>query len=87
SSKQTTNLASINTSDLRSFPVLLPPMNEQMEIATIASSFDARVTAEKASLVRLVEMRAALVQELLSGRVRLPESIIERHRDKAGQAA
>lgn len=62
-------------------------MNEQMEIATIASSFDARVTAEKASLVRLVEMRAALVQELLSGRVRLPESIIERHRDKAGQAA
>ncbi|MGT2441230.1 restriction endonuclease subunit S [Ensifer adhaerens] len=87
SSKQTTNLASINTSDLRSFPVLLPPMSEQLEIAAIARSFDARATAEKASLALLVKMRAALVQELLSGRVRLPESIIAQHRDKAGHAA
>lgn len=87
SSKQTTNLASINTSDLRSFPVLLPPMNEQLEIAALARSFDARATAEKASLALLVEMRSALAQELLSGRIRLPESIIERHREKAGQAA
>jgi type I restriction enzyme S subunit len=87
SSKQTTNLASINTSDLRSFPVPLPPMNEQIEIAAVASGFDARAAAEKASLALLVEMRSALSQELLSGRIRLPDSIIARHRDKAGHAA
>jgi type I restriction enzyme S subunit len=87
SSKQTTNLASINTSDLRSFPVLLPAMNEQLEIAAISKSFDARAAAEKATLALLVQMRAALVQELLSGRVRLPDNIIARRVDKAGQAA
>ncbi|WP_439514850.1 restriction endonuclease subunit S [Oceanibaculum nanhaiense] len=87
SSKQTTNLASINTSDLRSFPVLLPPMDEQLKIAAIAKTFDQRATAERASLALLVEMRTALSQELLSGRLRLPDSIIARHRGKAGQAA
>ncbi|WP_084462672.1 restriction endonuclease subunit S [Oceanibaculum pacificum] len=87
SSKQTTNLASINTSDLRSFPVLLPPMDEQLKIAAIAKTFDQRATAERASLALLEEMRSALAQELLSGRVRLPDSIIARHRGKAGQEA
>ncbi|MHA6689438.1 restriction endonuclease subunit S [Devosia sp. A449] len=87
SSKQTTNLASINTSDLRSFPVILPPMNEQLEIAALAKSFDARIAAEKEALDLLKKTRNALAQELLSGRVRVPENIIARHRDKAGQAA
>ncbi|MEQ8252030.1 MAG: restriction endonuclease subunit S [Oceanibaculum nanhaiense] len=85
SSKQTTNLASINTSDLRSFPVLLPPMDEQLKIAAIAKTFDQRATAERASLALLVEMRTALSQELLSGRLRLPDSIIARHRGTAGK--
>jgi type I restriction enzyme, S subunit len=87
SSKQTTNLASINTSDLRTFPVLLPTMSEQMEIAAIAKTFDVRTTAEKEALATLVQNRNALAQELLSGRLRLPESIITQHLDKAGQAA
>lgn len=87
SSKQTTNLASINTSDLRSFPVLLPEVNEQIEIAAIAKTFDERIAAEKASLAFVNQSRTALAQELLSGRIRLPESLIARHRGKAGQAA
>lgn len=87
SSKQTTNLASINTSDLRSFPVLLPEVNEQIEIAAIAKTFDERIAAEKASLAFVNQSRTALAQELLSGRIRLPDSLILRHRGKAGQAA
>ncbi|WP_346433282.1 restriction endonuclease subunit S [Oceaniradius stylonematis] len=87
SSKQTTNLASINTSDLRSFPVLLPEVNEQIEIAAIAKTFDERIAAEKASLAFVNQSRTALAQELLSGRIRLPDSLISRHRGKTGQAA
>jgi type I restriction enzyme S subunit len=87
SSKQTTNLASINTSDLRSFPVLLPSMEEQLEIAAIAQSFDERGATERRVLGELKQARAALAQELLSGRLRLPASIIARHQSKAGRAA
>jgi type I restriction enzyme S subunit len=87
SSKQTTNLASINTSDLRSFPVLLPPMEEQLKIAAIAKSFDERGAAEKLVLSELKQAHAAFTQELLSGRLRLPKSIIARFSDKPGQAA
>jgi len=39
-SKQSTNLASINSSQLKCFPVLLPPMNEQKEIVDIISTWD-----------------------------------------------
>ena len=43
--------------------------------------------SERKKLWSLGETRSALAQELLSGRLRLPETIIARHRDKPGQAA
>jgi type I restriction enzyme S subunit len=67
--------------------VLKPPLPEQIKIADIGDSFDVRIAAERAELTRLIECRAALAQELLSGRVRLPEAMIARHRDKPGKAA
>jgi type I restriction enzyme S subunit len=38
-------------------------------------------------LAALLQNRAALAQELLSGRLRLPDSMIARHRDQPGKAA
>jgi type I restriction enzyme S subunit len=87
SSKQTTNLASINTSDLRSFPVLLPPMGEQLEIVAIARSFDERSAHERLVLSKIKRMHSAFAQELLSGRLRLPKSMIARFSGKPGRAA
>jgi type I restriction enzyme S subunit len=87
SSKQTTNLASINTSDLRLFPIVLPPVVEQLRIAAIARSFDDRIAKEKKALFELEKTRAAFAQELLSGRIRLPESLIARYGGKRCRAA
>lgn len=39
-SKQSTNLASINSSQLKKFPVLLPPLPEQKAIADLLSTWD-----------------------------------------------
>ena len=67
--------------------ILLPPTTEQQKIADVGEAFDMRFAKERETRKVLVENRDALAQELLSGRIRLPESIILRHRDKAGQAA
>jgi type I restriction enzyme S subunit len=40
SSKQSTNLASINSTQLKQFPVLLPPLAEQRKIAKILRTWD-----------------------------------------------
>jgi len=67
--------------------ILLPPTTEQQRIADVGEAFDMRIAQERETRKVLVGNRDALAQELLSGRIRLPESIIVRHRDKAGQAA
>ena len=67
--------------------ILQPPKIEQRKIAEIGEAFDRCIAGEQGALAVLVHNRAALAQELLSGRLRLPESIIVRHRDEAEQAA
>jgi type I restriction enzyme, S subunit len=67
--------------------ILLPPVPEQKKIGEIGAAFDRRIEHEQAVLVEMRQSRAALAQELLSGRLRLPETMIARHRDKPEQAA
>lgn len=67
-SKQSTNLASINSSQLKAFPVLLPPLPEQKAIADLLSTWDEAI--EKAE--RLIQAKEASlkgqVQRLISQR-------------------
>ena len=72
---------------LRSCKCLLPPTEEQEKIADIGASFDRRLERERDALAILIETRAALAQELLSGRLRLPESIVARYRAVPAAAA
>ncbi|MCC4602568.1 restriction endonuclease subunit S [Xanthomonas campestris] len=66
--KRSTNLASINSSQLKAFPVLLPPVPEQDRIAHILSTWDqAIVTAEKL-LENSQHQKSALMYELFSRR-------------------
>ena len=67
--------------------ILLPSTTEQQKIADVGEAFDMRIAKERETRKVLTGNRDALAQELLSGRIRLPESIIARHREKAGQAA
>ena len=73
SSKQTTNLASINSYQLKAFPFPLPTVPEQEEIVSILNTVDARLTQEEQSLASLQELKNALMQELLSGALRVPQ--------------
>ncbi|AKO29872.1 MULTISPECIES: restriction endonuclease subunit S [Brucella] len=72
---------------LNEFPVPVVTRDEQIRLVTLAESSQERLRSERDNLSALRSVRDALAQELLSGRIRLPESIIARHRDKAGQAA
>ncbi|WP_024336757.1 restriction endonuclease subunit S [Desulfotignum balticum] len=67
-SKQSTNLASINSSQLKAFPVLLPPLSEQKAIATLLSTWDEAIDKTE----RLIQAKEASlkgqVQKLISQR-------------------
>jgi type I restriction enzyme, S subunit len=67
--------------------ILLPSMSEQQKIAEVGEAFDLRISNERTARDTLARNRDALAQELLSGRLRLPDSMIARHADNPGQAA
>lgn len=80
-------LPDIYMGTFKALQILLPPLAEQKKIGEVGVAFDRRIEEERGTLVALNKNRAALAQELLSGRIRLPDSVIARHRDKAEQAA
>ncbi|CAI9122233.1 restriction endonuclease subunit S [Brytella acorum] len=80
-------LPDIYMGTFKALQILLPPLAEQKKIGEVGVAFDLRIEEERSTLTALSENRKALAQELLSGRVRLPDSMIAHHRDKAGQAA
>jgi type I restriction enzyme S subunit len=70
--KQSTNLASINSSQLKQFPIALPPLPEQRRIATILSTWDRAIDALEFLIAAKFRRKQALMQKLLSGKKRLP---------------
>lgn len=70
--KRTTNLASINSSQLRAFPVpVVPPFTQAALIEEVAA-IDAMIDLEELQLGTLLRLRAEVSSDLLSGRVRVP---------------
>ena len=70
-SKQTTNLASINSTQLKAFEITCPSVAEQLAIAERLSSFDNKVSVEQATLEKLRRQKSGLMDDLLTGRVRV----------------
>lgn len=64
--KQTTNLASINSTQLKGFPVLLPPLPEQRKIAAILSVVGEVIEKTEAVVESLQALKKAMMQELLT---------------------
>jgi type I restriction enzyme S subunit len=77
----------INSKTLLRFEVSVPPKPEQDQFAELYEAIEARLEAERRKLETLLRARTALSQELLSGRLRLPDSMIARYGDNPGQAA
>jgi type I restriction enzyme S subunit len=66
-SKRTTNLASINSTQLKAFPVLLPPIQEQQRIAGIVDAANAKIGVLESKLTHYQCVKRGLMQKLLTG--------------------
>ena len=66
-SKQSTNLASINSTQLKKFPVLRPTLDQQREVLQVVGAIDGLLEVDRAELAKLRLLKKGLAQELLSG--------------------
>ncbi|MGL5758456.1 restriction endonuclease subunit S [Plesiomonas sp.] len=71
-SKQSTNLASINSTQLKAFPVAKPALEEQEEIESRLQSVDGLLRSSKDELHKLNAQKSGLMQDLLTGKVSVP---------------
>jgi type I restriction enzyme S subunit len=70
SSKQSTNLASINSTQLNAYPIALPPSCvEQDAIIQRVSGANSRINALKAEVEKLRAQKLGLMHDLLTGKV------------------
>lgn len=69
-------LPNIQKKALGQFSIPVPPKPEQIKIGVLAADADKKIAAYKAQLTALRHEKAALMQQLLTGkrRVELPES-------------
>jgi type I restriction enzyme S subunit len=70
---KTTNLACINTTKLRAFPVLLPKLAEQREIAAHLATIDAKLAHHEARQKLLRELFRTLLRDLMTARRRVTD--------------
>ncbi len=54
-----------------SFEILMPDYNEQTAIANILSDMDDEIAALEAKLAKARQIKIGMMQELLTGRIRL----------------
>lgn len=71
--KQTTNLASINLTQLKEFPVLLPPLSEQRKIVEILTTWDKAIALLEQLITAKRKLKRGLMQRLLTGKKRFKE--------------
>lgn len=64
----------INASTLRKFIVAAPKLEEQTAIATIISDMDMEIVALEEKLAKTRDLKQGMMQQLLTGRIRLPLS-------------
>lgn len=74
SSKQSTNLASINSTQLNAFEVPVPSLAEQEAIVRALRRHDTLVAGEANALAKFRYLKSGLMTDLLTGRVRVPET-------------
>jgi len=65
--KQTTNLASINSTQLKALPLPLPPLTDQRSITDIVACMNQTLELESREIRQMGALKAALSSRLLSG--------------------
>ena len=78
-SKQSTNLASTNSTKLRNLPIPLPGLNDQVEIIRWtdheSTKIDALVTKVRQAIEHLREFRTALISAAVTGKIDVREAV------------
>lgn len=69
--KQAVKGFTLNSASLRSVELYFPPLPEQTAIAQVLSDMDAELAQLESRLAKTRDMKAGLMQELLTGRIRL----------------
>jgi type I restriction enzyme S subunit len=69
--KQTTNLASINATQVKAFPLILPSPEEQRGIVGHIAAIDKMLSTERARIHKARSTKIGLMQDLLTGKVRV----------------
>ncbi|WP_165965275.1 restriction endonuclease subunit S [Actinomadura bangladeshensis] len=72
--KQTTNLATINSTQLKAMPIPLPSVVEQDRFIHLMKEARARLDVELAMTEKLLTLKQGLAEDLLTGRARVPEA-------------
>ena len=70
-SKSGTTFFGLSQAAVGNYPVLLPPMEEQIRIAAILSDMDAGIVTLEEKLAKARAIKQGMMQELLTGRIRL----------------
>jgi type I restriction enzyme S subunit len=65
------NYPAINSSDVEALQIPLPPLPEQRAIAAVLSDMDAEIAALEARREKTRALKQGMMQELLTGRIRL----------------
>ncbi|QDU82786.1 EcoKI restriction-modification system protein HsdS [Polystyrenella longa] len=79
-----TAIPHISTRQIREFPIHLPPLPEQQKIAAILSTWDRAIELTEKLIAAKQKRKQALMQQLLTGKVRLPDFDEEWSLRKAG---
>lgn len=74
---KTTNLACINTTKLRAFPVLRPDLEEQKEIAGILQKLDRKISLHERKRGALSDLFQTLLHQLMTGQIQVDKLDID----------
>ena len=81
---KTTNLACINTTKLKAFPVLLPSQDEQLEIVGACQCIDEKIQAARTKRNQLQDLFRTLLHELMTAKTRVHElDLLPKHQGAA----
>lgn len=70
-SKSGTTFFGLSQAAVAAYPVLLPLQTEQVRIATVLCDMDIEIAALEAKLTKARQLKQGMMQELLTGRIRL----------------
>ncbi|GBF07540.1 restriction endonuclease S subunit [Deinococcus aerius] len=67
----------VTLTELRKYPIQLPPLTEQKRVVEYVESFDRQVDLEQAQIAKLQALKQGLMEDLLTGQVRVAVATAE----------